>query len=193
MLQMKASKQIIMSKSIVFILLISFIFINCGNKKSVNYVFTNNYEGWAALVTNCLDGEKITKNRHLDGETIIFPKSGILLGNFPQPDGNENNSFLMKTDSGYFNLIDKDLTNKTNPKLCSISASIGNEINKSYYSSEYISDNNLKGEDEMLHYDVIYFYVGRNCDINGESFNFFSKKLKEYLVKENVKIISKIP
>ena len=89
---------------IVFASLLSVIIVSCNllyrEVKKRDYIFPENYEGWAAVVFDCKNG--VSREEIGEREQLIIPMNGILLCSFKRSKGGiDPNIFILdKTNSG---------------------------------------------------------------------------------------------
>jgi len=161
---------------VVFVSLLSVTMISCNlfykEVKKRDYIFPENYEGWAAVVFDCKNGV----NREVIGEReqLIIPMNGILLCSFKRSKGGvDPNVFI--------------LDNGNKIELHGIEKFAGKKLNDStlYFQGNIWSSSFLSSED-LKQVSVIYVNISKKVsDVNGD-FRMFSKKVGKFLIENKV-------
>lgn len=161
---------------IVFASLLSVIIVSCNllyrEVKKRDYIFPENYEGWAAVVFDCKNG--VSREEIGEREQLIIPMNGILLCSFKRSKGGiDPNIFI--------------LDNGNKIEVHSIEKFEGKKLNDSilYFQGNILSSSFLSSED-LKQISVIYVNISKiDSDVNGE-FRTFSKKVGKFLIESKV-------
>lgn len=169
---------------LVFISLMQFGSSTGCRENGVNFVFPENFEGWAVLITKCKNGNSLSNlDSHKQGE-VLFPSNGIYIGNFDQPSGSARNMFFILEEGRRKKLLTPKVNlDELSKKLCSIIASKRAGFNPLYYSCEDSVTTELI--DDLWEYDFVYFFIGNTCS-SLDSFDRFEKEVSQYLVKNDI-------
>lgn len=187
MLKMIQSKQtMIQINKYLKVFLMFFYFSSCKFAEKTDYIFPNNYKGWAIVIYDFKNGKQCEE---IGGRVQVeIPQNGILFTSTKRPEGILDNKYFSKNIDGSYSKIYPSINSISKSDTTSLYVLVESyqsiKINESYYSNK----STINSNDNWINYDeLVIFKIASGISdtiVNKMAFDEYLESIKKQLIEK---------